>query len=120
MGDVSSYHDNGVAQVRFRDVLFACVQRAYKEGDPETAFRIDHSHKEILKDETKTMNAVPIKTSHYLSALRIAQAYRAHKFRNHFIGMQMQHGGEEKRNTREAFAAEEARDAGDSETAEES
>merc|ERR1712176_382341 len=106
MGDVSSYHDNGVAQVRFRDVLFACVQRAYKEGDPETAFRIDHSHKEILKDETKTMNAVPIKTSHYLSALRIAQAYRAHKFRNRFIGMQMNNEAEEKRNTREAFTGQ--------------
>merc|ERR1711934_835051 len=88
--EIHSYHVNGVAQVQFRDVLFTCVQRAYKKGDPATAFKIDTNHKEALEDQTKTMAAVPIKTSHYLSALRIAQAYRAHKFRNHFIGMQMQ------------------------------
>merc|ERR1719230_1039005 len=88
--DIHSYEENGEALVRFRDILFACVQRAYKIDSPKSAFSIDESHKERLQDETKTMSAVPIKTSHYLSALRIAQAYRAHKFRNHFIGMQMQ------------------------------
>merc|ERR1719240_1033682 len=87
--NIHSYHAGGVAEVRFRDVLFAVVQRAYMQDDPETSFKIDNAHQEILQDETKTMNQVPIKTSHYLSALRIAQAYRAHKFRNHFIGMQM-------------------------------
>jgi len=87
--DIHSYEENGDAQVRFRDILFACVQRAYKNDSPTSAFRIDQSHQERLLDETKAMSAVPIKTSHYLSALRIAQAYRAHKFRNHFIGMQL-------------------------------
>merc|ERR1711907_583297 len=88
--DEDNVEENGEALVRFRDILFACVQRAYKIDSPKSAFSIDESHKERLQDETKTMSAVPIKTSHYLSALRIAQAYRAHKFRNHFIGMQMQ------------------------------
>merc|ERR1719482_1731233 len=88
--DIHSYEENGDAQVRFRDILFACVQRAYKNDSPSSAFRIDQSHKERLQDETKTMSAVPMKTSHYLSALRIAQAYRAPKFRNHFIGMQLE------------------------------
>jgi hypothetical protein len=116
--NIHSYHAGGVAEVRFRDVLFAVVQRAYRQDDPETKFQIDMAHKEVLLDETKTMKAVPIKTSHYLSALRIAQAYRAHKFRNHFIGMQMHAAAEEKRNSspkaREAFApAEDQRDACD-------
>jgi len=104
---IHSYEENGDAQVRFRDILFACVQRAYKNDDPSTAFSIDLRHRTILQDETKTMSAVPIKTSHYLSALRIAQAYRAHKFRNNFIGMQKMDDGDPDRNnrdTREAFA----------------
>ena len=111
--DIHSYQEEGIAQVRFRDVLFACVQRAYQQGDPSTAFRIDNAHQEVLQDETKAMQAVPIKTSHYLSALRIAQAYRAHKFRNHFIGLQMT--AEQKRDTPEAFAdSEEHAASGDS------
>lgn len=112
--DVHSYEENGDAQVRFRDILFACVQRAYKHDQPALPFRIDVRHQDVLRDETKTMSAVPIKTSHYLSALRIAQAYRAHKFRNNFIGMQKKEddSSEEKysdpdnRDTREAFADE--------------
>lgn len=108
--NIHSYHKDGVAEVFYRDVLFAVTQRAYKLDDPTTAFKIDSAHQEVLLDETKAMKAVPIKTSHYLSALRIAQAYRAHKFRNHFIGMQMHTTAEEKRNSspraREAFAAE--------------
>merc|ERR1712224_525173 len=99
--NIHSYQQGGVAEVRFRDVLFAVVQRAYRQDDPETAFRIDNAHQEVLQDETKQMTAVPIKTSHYLSALRIAQAYRAHKFRNHFIGLQMT--TEQKRDTPEAL-----------------
>lgn len=107
--EIHKYEENGDAQVRFRDILFACVQRAYKNDNPSTAFRIDTRHQEVLSDETKAMSAVAIKTSHYLSALRIAQAYRAHKFRNHFIerkdkSEQKYSEASGKRDTREAFA----------------
>jgi len=116
--------DDGSAQVKFHDVLFACTQRAYQHKRPSLAFGIDNSHREILQHETKTMKSVPIKTSHYLSALRIAQAYRAHKFRSDFIGkvghtFSRANLSEEKRSTPEAFAAVAEGSARDAEEGEE-
>merc|ERR550537_428387 len=60
---IASFEENGDAQVRFRDVLFACVQRAYRAASEEdsAAFEIADEHKGILEDETKRMSKVPIK-----------------------------------------------------------
>ena len=71
---------DGSRYVQFHEILFACVQRAYKKEDPSSTFIIDDHHKEVLRDETKEVFVMPIKTSQYLMALRVAQAYRNHKF----------------------------------------
>merc|ERR1712224_1088766 len=43
---IQSYQVDGLEQVRFHDVLSACVQRVYKNSNPVTAFRIDDQDKE--------------------------------------------------------------------------
>lgn len=84
---IQSYENAGGARFRFRDVVFACVQRAYrkqlaKENPEVDLFKIDDRHADILKDETLSMKTVNIRPSHYMAALRIATAYRCHKFRD--------------------------------------
>ena len=71
--------------VQFHDFLFACVQRAYKKEDPSKTFGIDDHHKENLRDETKEVLAMPIKTSQYLMARRLTQAYRDHRTRKQIL-----------------------------------
>lgn len=104
---IRPYEENGDAIVRFRDVLFAVVQRSYKEistlkklaktqidgqsvddeddDDEADAFSINEDHQSLIDAETKGKAVVPIKMSHYSAALAIAQAYRAHTFRNIFL-----------------------------------
>ena len=67
--------DNGSRYVQFHDFLFACVQRVYKKEDPSSIFSIDDHHKEVLRDESKEVLVIPIKTSKYLMACRIVQAF---------------------------------------------
>merc|ERR1711907_141159 len=105
--NIRPYEENGDAIVRFRDVLFAVVQRSYKEistlkklaktqidgqsvddeddDDEADAFSINEDHQSLIDAETKGKAVVPIKMSHYSAALAIAQAYRAHTFRNIFL-----------------------------------
>ena len=78
---IQSYQVDGLEQVRFHDVLSACVQRVYKNSNPVTAFRIDNQDKENdnqdgkkSKDRKKSMSGVPIETLHHMFALTIAQA----------------------------------------------
>merc|ERR1711939_391751 len=71
--------------VQFHDFLFACVQRAYQKEDPSKTFGIDDHHKENLRDETKEVIDMPIKTSQYLMALRVVQAFRNHKTRKQIL-----------------------------------
>ena len=81
--------DDGTKYVQFHDFLFACVQRAYKKEDPSTVFSIDDHHKEILRDDTKEVLVMSVKTSQYMMARRMIQAYRDHKFRKRLLAMQM-------------------------------
>merc|ERR1719198_2591757 len=103
---IRPYEENGDAIVRFRDVLFACVQRSYKEmstlrnlakkqigavvdddddDDEGDAFSISEDHKSRIDAEKKGKQPVKISLPHYHAALAIAQAYRAHTFRNKFL-----------------------------------
>ena len=72
--EIQSYQVDGLAQVRYYDVLFACVQRAYKNNNPDSAFRIDDQDQENMQDENKFMPGVPIETLRNMFALTIVQA----------------------------------------------
>ena len=50
--------DNGSRYVQFHDILFACIQRAYKQEDPSSIFSIDDHHKEVLRDGSKEVLGV--------------------------------------------------------------
>ena len=73
--------EDGVRYVQFHEILFACVQRAYKKEDPSSIFSIDDQHKEVLRDKSKEVLVMTIKVSQYLMACRIVQAFRDHRFR---------------------------------------
>ena len=77
--------EDGARHVQFHEILFACVQRAYKKEDPSSTFRVDDDHKEVLRDETKEVFVMPIKTSQYLMARRVVQAYRDHRSRKQIL-----------------------------------
>jgi len=79
------YEEDGSRYVQFHEILFACVQRAYKKEDPASTFSIDDHHKEVLRDETKEVFVMPIKTSQYLMARRVVQAYRDHRSRKQIL-----------------------------------
>ena len=77
--------EDGSRHVQFHEILFACVQRAYKKEDPSSTFIVDDHHKEVLRDKTKGVFVMPIKMSQYLMARMVVQAYRDHKFRKRFL-----------------------------------